>query len=301
MEDTVDAKELARVLSEKRCVEKEEEFERVRQALEGRQKIQLSAYDDDEKIEASFMVHRGFNDKYTLLLWRDSGAEVVLDVQGYIASMMVPPLSAKRHSNWRNPLALKQNVTLVGVTPKFASACSALERLYRFFEQGFGRDQLRKWQLTTVGSSLPAITSSTRFVSPVAELDLWPNGLPLLTDDKDRENVIRQWVGEGKAVLTEDNVVSYTEVKFDDGRLQRRDIDPSLFRGGHLVEMGLSVRAVENRDHSPVQHSFLVHLDSLFLHNRMVTKVWFNINISSQLPRIRLDSNIKSSADAEET
>ncbi|KAH7903828.1 hypothetical protein BJ138DRAFT_1120010 [Hygrophoropsis aurantiaca] len=270
-----DVVELVRVISEQRCVEAEDEFEKARMNSSERQKVQLSAYDDDEKIESSFIIRRTPDQKYSLLLWRDSEREVVLDVQGFISQSMLPPLTS-RHSSWRNPLSLKQNTTLLGTTAKFSSACAALERLYRHFEQSFGKDQLKKWALPSVGSTdsaMPAIMSATRFVSPTSDLHLWPSALPLLTDAMDVDGVVKTWVGEGRMAFTDDNYVRYTEMKFDNGHLHRTITDPSYFRAGHLVEMGLSVRAVENRSHGPVQHSFLVHLDSLFLHNRLVSKI----------------------------
>ena len=55
---------------------------------------QLGEFDDDQKIRRSFKVHVG-RENYAFLVWRDTGEEVVLQVQGLLMSCSLPPLSSR--------------------------------------------------------------------------------------------------------------------------------------------------------------------------------------------------------------
>jgi hypothetical protein len=57
-------------------------------------KLQLSYYDDDLHIERAFRVQT--SGTYSMLVWRDSGEEVILDVQGIIGQCLLPPLRRMR-------------------------------------------------------------------------------------------------------------------------------------------------------------------------------------------------------------
>ena len=55
---------------------------------------QLGEFDDDQKIRKSFKVQIG-RENYAFLVWRDTGEEVVLQVQGLLMACSLPPLSSR--------------------------------------------------------------------------------------------------------------------------------------------------------------------------------------------------------------
>ena len=55
---------------------------------------QLGEFDDDQKIRKSFKVQIGC-ENYAFLVWRDTGEEVVLQVQGLLMACSLPPLSSR--------------------------------------------------------------------------------------------------------------------------------------------------------------------------------------------------------------
>jgi hypothetical protein len=75
-------------------VGKLENLARLRAESDTYQSYQLAAFDDDSKIRRSFKVVVG-PENYAFLVWRDSGEEVVLQVQGMLVSCSLPPLSSK--------------------------------------------------------------------------------------------------------------------------------------------------------------------------------------------------------------
>jgi len=56
--------------------------------------FQLAAFDDDNKIRRFFKVLVG-RENYAFLVWRDTGEEVVLQVQGLLVACSLPPLSSR--------------------------------------------------------------------------------------------------------------------------------------------------------------------------------------------------------------
>ena len=62
---------------------------RVESDVRGR--LQLCHYDNDAAIQQHFRVVN--SGTYSMLVWRDSGEEVVLDVQGLIGECLLPPLA----------------------------------------------------------------------------------------------------------------------------------------------------------------------------------------------------------------
>lgn len=55
---------------------------------------QLGEFDDDQKIRKSFKVQVG-RENYAFLVWRDTGEEVVLQVQGLLMACSLPPLTSR--------------------------------------------------------------------------------------------------------------------------------------------------------------------------------------------------------------
>jgi hypothetical protein len=55
-------------------------------------KLQLCEYDDDVKIRCLFQINF-MPGGYTFLAWKDTSDEVVLDVTGYIADYVLPPVT----------------------------------------------------------------------------------------------------------------------------------------------------------------------------------------------------------------
>jgi len=54
-------------------------------------KLQLSKYDDDAMIEQTFRVET--TRRYSILVWRDSGEEAVLEIQGMLEECLLPPMT----------------------------------------------------------------------------------------------------------------------------------------------------------------------------------------------------------------
>jgi hypothetical protein len=73
-----------------------EDIEHVRAETTDRKRLQMNLYDDDEAINRHFCIRKSAENKYGVLLWRDSEQEVIFDVQGVLAKFMLPPLSQRR-------------------------------------------------------------------------------------------------------------------------------------------------------------------------------------------------------------
>ncbi|KAG2134073.1 hypothetical protein DEU56DRAFT_913743 [Suillus clintonianus] len=270
------------VVRDEKVVSAVQDVEHARLNSSERKKLQLSLYDDDEIILRSFFVRKSIDGKYGVLLWRDSEQEVVFDVQGLLAKFMLPPLSRQRYGSTQRPLLLRQNATLLAATDSFGRSSSALGHLFRFFEQQFGQGQVRPWSPVNMGVA-EAISADTRYVSPRSELSLWSDALPQLQEFPllDKNNVIRNWVEEGNVAFTEDNFVDYSEVVSGGGVSRRTPADPSIFRVGQIVELGLSLKVVRTRQSSS-QYSFLVHMDNLLLLNRSPSMLLANLETLRQ-------------------
>ena len=73
-------------------VGKLENLGKLRRESDVRGPFQLSAFDNEAKIQKSFELKRG-PENYTFLVWRGTEEEVCLDVQGIVASCALPPIS----------------------------------------------------------------------------------------------------------------------------------------------------------------------------------------------------------------
>ena len=76
-----------------------ENLAKLRAESETHRSHQLAAFDDDNIIRRSFKVHVG-RENYAFLVWRDSGEEVVLQVQGLLVASSLPPLSSRTKCVW---------------------------------------------------------------------------------------------------------------------------------------------------------------------------------------------------------
>lgn len=210
----------------------------LRVASNVRGQFQLSAYNDDIKIQNAFKVKKG-PENYSFLVWRESEEEVVLDIQGLIAACTLPPITKRtkyvtsisyhlyiacnsypaRFSPQKAHL-LKQSVTLVGHdSAHFRASISALKKLYQYIEQNFAVGLVRPLQVTNPVPDMEseAIQAATRIMTPF-ESKVWPLALASLTPTIDPDGILREVVNSGKHQFTEDNVVIYSEmVSTDDG------------------------------------------------------------------------------------
>jgi hypothetical protein len=66
----------------------------LRAASATHKSYQLGEFDDDQKIRKSFKVQVG-RENYAFLVWRDTGEEVVLQVQGLLMACSLPPLTSR--------------------------------------------------------------------------------------------------------------------------------------------------------------------------------------------------------------
>jgi hypothetical protein len=71
-----------------------DEFARLRGQSDVQSRVQLAAFDNDEKIRSSFKVKVG-PENYCFMVWQDSEEEVVLEVQGLLQSCILPPVRGK--------------------------------------------------------------------------------------------------------------------------------------------------------------------------------------------------------------
>ena len=69
-----------------------ENLAKLRAQSETHKSYQLGAFDNDDNIRSAFKVQVG-QENYAFLVWRDTGEEVVLQVQGLLMSCSLPPLS----------------------------------------------------------------------------------------------------------------------------------------------------------------------------------------------------------------
>lgn len=191
--------------------------------------LQLSKYDDDQVIASTFAVH---TDKkgYFMLVWRNSEIEAFLDVTGLVAAFLLPPVTGKiqyvafiytlytcTHNSTSfstiRPQNTKQFLTLVGDgSVEFASAVSAIQRIFRFMAQSFVAGELRPSPSPTL-NDMRTIHLESRFVTPTEHnifLD-YP-----LTDVIDPRHILQAFVDTGKFKYTEDNVISCEELQYEE-------------------------------------------------------------------------------------
>ncbi|OBZ67261.1 hypothetical protein A0H81_12769 [Grifola frondosa] len=225
--------------------------------------LQLSRFNSYDLVRQTFVI-KAISPTYHVLIWRDTGEQVVLACQGLVASVYFPPVTAQTRVNPRAAHRSTQSVTIVGPgSTSFTSSLSAIKQIYRYFEQNFGMGEMRALQTDHVGD-VAAIVGSTRYVTPTS-YKIWPDvGIP---DSIDPDGILKRIVGEGKYAFTEDNVVSYRVV--DERSLEVSDAQPSVFHQGHVVDIGVSFRAMKGRK----QYSFIIQLESILLGEREGAKL----------------------------
>jgi hypothetical protein len=210
-------------------VEKLDGFADYRAKVHARRKLQLNQYDNDTSIAVNFRLHQTA-DNQTILVWRDTGEEVVLDVQGLVAKHSLPPWKAafryvfRRHPavhlislcrhNDRRAHLFRQCVSVVGPgSAHFSRALSAMQRIYKYFGQSFAADVVNPLQ-SLLFEGLPCIEAGTRYLtlskhSPTSQTSPIPPSI-------DPDGVLYKYVQSGQYRFTEDNLVNYVEVVPDD-------------------------------------------------------------------------------------
>ncbi|OBZ69811.1 hypothetical protein A0H81_10159 [Grifola frondosa] len=253
--------QLLTVLTDSRCVEPLQYFAAGRVSRQ-RKKLQLAVYDDYEAVVANFTVKK-LDASCAILLWSDSKEEVVLDCQGLLAAAYLPPVTDRMKFPTKAAHMTAQSVTIVGPdVDEFRRAISAVSKIYRFVEQHFGAGAVRPLQSDRIGD-YDALIVRSRYVTP-NNIKLWPTtSIPEVIDPR---GILGRIVGSGAYKFTEDNVVQYRETVVDHANkaVSVEDANPSVFRQGQLVEVGLSFRAVMVGK----QYTFFPKLESMLLANR---------------------------------
>jgi hypothetical protein len=179
--------------------------------------------------------------------------------------------------NVNNHRSLLYKLSVIGpVDPSFKKAVSALRRIYAFFEESFAEGVMRPHVGHVVGT-LDGILAQTRFITPSAYSVF--HEAPV-SQQFDPDHVLAGLVDTGHFKFTEDNVVSFFQIISEhDGyvlcvdlllytmtylmfrKLRKVEVEPSIFRRGHLVEASLCFRSIATGS----SQVFLTRLDSIML------------------------------------
>jgi hypothetical protein len=116
--------------------------------------------------------------------------------------------------NDRRAHLFRQSVTIVGHgSPHFAAALSALQRIYKYFNQSFAADVVKSFGPFWF-EDLPCIEASTRYLTPSRDNNFGQNiSIP---PNIDPNGYMKKHVQSSLYHFTEDNVVKYLEVIPDD-------------------------------------------------------------------------------------
>ncbi|KIM84225.1 hypothetical protein PILCRDRAFT_6500 [Piloderma croceum F 1598] len=270
---------LKRVLTDAVCLGKLENLATLRAESETHKSYQLGDFDDDQKIRRSFKVQVG-RENYAFLVWRDTGEEVVLQVQGLLMACSLPPVSSRTKFPAHHAHVIKQSVTICGDNCKsFGTALAALRRIHQYIDENFSVGVVRGFKISN-SASLDTIVAATRVLTP-AESKVWSpvEGGP--STDIDPENVLRDLINTGKYLFTEDNVVAYSEMLPDivEGTLTASDANPGIFRPGQLVEMSVNIRALLMGS----MRNVVLRMDSLTMHDRYGAGLLADMKLSKRM------------------
>ncbi|KZT29856.1 hypothetical protein NEOLEDRAFT_1166688 [Neolentinus lepideus HHB14362 ss-1] len=244
-----------------------------------RAEVQLSAYDDYGKIESTFRVELHDASGHAFLVWRDGGEEVVFDALGFLAASQLPPLSRNVRTSRTKAHLLMQSVSIVGPgSTRFARQLKAYELLYHFFDQSLGNARMKPMDRKTVGE-IDTLFCQTRYLTLVP-YNIWPVA-PLPFATLDPHHTLESYIDGSRYVFTDDNVVDYMATEVDDenpaGEITYKVVAPSLFRIGHLVDVGINFRAVRGGD----KLGLVTRMDSLLLVNRVGAKMLMERQLAS--------------------
>ncbi|KIM83356.1 hypothetical protein PILCRDRAFT_7287 [Piloderma croceum F 1598] len=279
---------LKKVLRDPVCLGKLEDLARLCAESETHGSFQLAAFDDDTKIQKLFKVLVG-RENYTFLVWRDTGEEVVLQVQGLLVACSLPPLSSRSKPPIKCAHIMKQSVMICGDDCKsFHTVLSALRRI-QYVDENFSIGVVHGFEISN-SAGFNTIMASTHLLTPV-ESKMWSSiqeGPSMVIDPK---HVLRDLVKTGRYQFTEDNIVGYWEMLPDivEGNLglcstlAATEANPGIFRPGQLVEMSINIRALQMGSLCNV----VLHMDSLTMHDHYGASLLANMKPSKSVSELQ--------------
>jgi hypothetical protein len=204
-----------------------EELAALRKGSKSHGQYQLSAFDNDVKIQKLLKVEDGPSG-LSFLLWREMNEEVVLQLQGLLLSCALPPITNRTVGHTviivscyllvsRFPIhraqTLKQMVTLCGPNSEhFKASFSALKQIHGYIDKNFAVGEVHPFEATST-ADIKTIVAGTQLLTP-SENNPWATRYLMPAIDPD--NVLRGLVHGGKYKFTEDNVVTYLEMMYDE-------------------------------------------------------------------------------------
>jgi hypothetical protein len=246
----------------------------------------LASYKDVACIRSTFKV--AYANGIYMLVWCDSGEEAILQVQGYIALLSLPPVDRQVRDlpSFLQAMTLPtrhaehfwQSVGIVGPdSVHFRTACEFVSVAYRLLQDDAPYQKLSPLKMDAFNSDLPMLSPKTRLVTRLTPSAMEWASVPVPPSVESSTSSIRTAIHNQAYLFTEDHVVSY--LKLDDTKLVTSivacfreltsfcsggsvAVQPLLFRPGHLIEAGISFRVV------PGQRgifTFQMHLDSIML------------------------------------
>lgn len=161
--------------------------------------------------------------------------------------------------------ALKQSVVVTGASPWFATIGTACANIFEWIESRRPEGEFLPYEpLRGVDSKLPCFVASTPLLTSV-RAGTNVESVPAPTYMKE----YIQAVSSERYAYTAKNQVLYLERKVGKS-VEFTDLDPKLFRHGHLVDVEVCFRGVRLRSGKRI---FINHLSSLSLLDRSASIV----------------------------
>ncbi|KAI0362714.1 hypothetical protein OH77DRAFT_1416997 [Trametes cingulata] len=258
---------LCDVLNELELREELQHIAASRAANAAHKDLQLSSYVSYETVEKTFKL-KLVSENDGILIWAENGEEVVLYAQGFLAELTLPPVTRASRINPKAAHRTFQYVKLIGPQSEaFEAGMQAVRAIYRFSEQQFGQGAVLPFEEGVYGDQ-GALVARTRYLNPARYSAFEDVAIPTVLDP---EQLLATLVQSGNYKHTVDNVVQYLMFDVNHAHQSAKAVpaDPSVFRVGQLVEVGLSFRVVRSRSVTGVaRYRFVTKLDSLLLISR---------------------------------
>ncbi|KAK0229814.1 hypothetical protein EDD85DRAFT_956907 [Armillaria nabsnona] len=228
-------------------------------------KQQLQTYKDESAIDGCFRVDTKRSDEYNYLMWSDTDKEVILQVEGVLLEGCVPPVVRSGSENSPRLNDLVQSILIGGRADdcEFNDAVAAIEAIHYFMSRF---DQKPSTYYHTRIDDMDAIHVETRLFTPTQ----WARSGILDHHVVDQNDVLRDVLRRGTHHYTEDNTVAF--LKWDkgtDGSISVSDMNPTMLRPGHLVDIGICFHMLKLNN----RIRFLVRLDSVVVMNRIGAEI----------------------------
>ncbi|PBK86766.1 hypothetical protein ARMGADRAFT_1035321 [Armillaria gallica] len=196
---------------------------------------QLSRFFDHTLLPTEFGVSAPGIDYRHFLTWNSSQEEVVLNVQGVVVEVYLPPVIHAKNPKCDTFQMIKVSAPIQD--KQFTCAYQAIMNIYSFM---LHYDKHITPLEHNVVCNMPAIRADCKLMNNQSHN--WDDIIDLRST-VDPDGLMKAYIDRGDYVYTEDNAVQFFEWKSED-KHSIKPIHPGTIKAGDIVDLGLSFRLI---------------------------------------------------------